>query len=259
MLDGIVSVYLDSFYCMKKVLIIALLIIGIGALVWWMQKDGGGFGSSEPQIPEDEALTILFEFYNPWLDAAQSTSTDPYAEGLAEAPMLSDEVRQYIADHREDDIDPVLCQEALPRQIGARPLYEEDLKAQYMLLSRGLPEQSPRYAVATLDAVDGEWRITSIACQFGEEAPEREFSFMQEGQLLKSVPPPLDSNYWHLVFTQSGVEGHTVPLFFDENSTCINEQGETSVCDESQFQQTARATVKGDMTEAGVEVKEMQF
>jgi hypothetical protein len=122
-------------------------------------------------------------------------------------------------------------------------------------LARGLEERSPNVAVVTLGGDTGEWLITDIRCAQGESGPEREFSFDREGHLLKSVPPPLNPDYWHLVFEENGINGHTAPLFFDESSTCVALDGTEATCNTDNFVDATKALVQGEMTESGVEVK----
>jgi len=80
-----------------------------------------------------------------------------------------------------------------------------------------------------------------------------------EGNLLKSVPPPYDPNYWHLVYAQNGTLGYVVPLFFSAMSMCTDIRGNESVCDPSQFIEVQKVMLRGDMTELGVEVKQLEF
>jgi hypothetical protein len=67
------------------------------------------------------------------------------------------------------------------------------------------------------------------------------------------VQPPLDPEYWHLVFSQAGVMGHTVTLFFSDTSLCFID-GKEQVCTDSLLQETMKVQIQGSMTESGVEV-----
>jgi len=245
---------------MKKIFLIGLIIIlAITAIVWLERGNSEDNNQSSQQIPEEDPLDAVNNFYNAWLEAVASTSTDPVGAGLTTDPFLSSDVQTYVQERLEDELDPVICQTLTPPRVGAKILYQQDMSAQVQVLARGFEEKSSRYAAVTLAAVDGDWQVSEITCFDGETAPDKEFDFNQEGQLLKNVPEPLNSDYWHLVFSQDGIDGHTVPLFFDENSYCADSAGERSVCDESTFIQTTRVTVKGDMNEAGLTVREMNF
>ena len=110
-----------------------------------------------------------------------------------------------------------------------------------------------------MKATNNLWQITDISCATGELPPEREYSFEQNGFLLKNVPPPLNDDYWHLVFEQQGQPGHTVPLFFDENSQCVGADGITAVCNPDEFIEPSAAIVKGEMQEAGLTVQVVEL
>lgn len=245
---------------MKKLLFLGLLILGIGVLAMWLWPGSGTTPSDERgPAPTTDPLDPVSRFYNDWLQAVQSTTTDPYAAGLATNQLLSASLQQKLQDNQAATPDPVLCQPELPERVGAKVLYQEDYRAEVQVLGRGYETKSPHFALVHLAAVDGAWQIDRIECRTGESGPEREFSFIQSGQLLKSVPEPLNSEYWHLVFTENDVAGNAVPLFFSDSSQCVASDGSTEVCDPSQFSEAARATVTGNMTEAGVDVVEIQF
>lgn len=244
---------------MKNKIYIVGGIIGI-AIIGLLVLQGR---STEPslvvtEIPLGDPLDAAADFYGEWLDAARSTSTDPYQAGLATAPVLSEVVRVKLATAQLDEstIDPVFCQEELPRRVRLKPVFAQDTEAQYMVLP---DEVVPDRAMVTVRAVDGDWQITDISCISAEQGEEREFTFERTGNLLKSVPPPLDPEYWHIVFEENGQQGHAAPLFFDPTSVCVSESGTESVCDPSTFVEAAKVTVQGQMTESGVEVKRVQF
>ena len=88
-----------------------------------------------------------------------------------------------------------------------------------------------------------------------EEAPQREFSFERTGNLLKSDVAPLDPDLWYIVFEENGEKGHVAPLYFDDTSMCKAADGSEVVCNPDQFTNAADAVVKGEMSEAGVQVK----
>lgn len=242
----------------KRILIIGgiLVLIVVVALAWSF-----GGGGSDQEVSDKAPVDVVLDFYDPWLSAAQSTSTDPYQEGLAKAPILSEALRDRLADsegNEEDDLDPVLCQSVPPPQIAARPVFEREDKAQVLVTSR--QEGMTGQAVITLLRLGSGWYIDDIECSAGEFAPEQgEFSFEREGFLLKSVPEPLDSRYWHLIFEENGEPGHFVPLLFDEESMCEAADGTQSVCNPDQFTDAEPAFVQGDMTELGLEVKRLKL
>ena len=241
----------------KNIVWIILITIAIAGASWLFLKEGY---INRQEVSTLDPIDIVLDFYTPWLDARQSTSTDPYAEKLANAPILSKELRKEIYKFKESldtDIDPVLCQTAIPTNLSARYLYKSENESKILVLARdeGLDGQ----AVITLNRQDGGWYIKDIICYLGEFGPEREFSFEKEGNLLKSVLPPLDPQYWHLVFEEDGQLGHVAPLFFDEASICVSSNGEEKVCDPNQFTETAKATIYGEMMELGVSVKKLQL
>ncbi|MAZ29842.1 hypothetical protein CL655_01000 [bacterium] len=234
--------------------IILVIVFGRGGEVLQPTQPAG-----EQTPPAVDPIDVVLDFYNPWLDARLSTTTNPYDAGLAESSVLGTAAQLYLADNRESEVEPVLCQTVLPERVGAKPLFQQDFSAQVQVLSRGLPEKSPNYAVVSLTAVDGEWQISEIMCQSGESAPEREFSFEQTGQLLKSVPAPYNSEYWHLVFLTPGQPAGVVPLFFSAESTCVSADEIETTCNPEQFAETTKVTVQGQMTEAGAEVRYVRF
>jgi len=246
----------------KKIILVAVIAISLLLIIVVYLRDRGAENSdSDAQAELGISLDVVSPFYNDWLDAAKSTSTDPYQAGLATDSRLSESVKSYIATAQADTestLDPVLCQSSVPPRIGAKLSYELDGKAQYLLLARGVGV-TPEKAVVSLEVVDGAWLITDIECVSGEEGPVREFSFEREGFLLKSPQAPLDPNLWYLVFEENGQNGHTAPLYFDAASMCVANDETESVCEPTQFINPSQALVKGEMTESGVEVKRVEF
>jgi len=238
-----------------------LLIIILG--VWWLSNGGENTGDDDAgasaTTPTTDPLDAVLAFYTPWLDAVLSTTTDPYQANLNTNDGLSTAVQLYLADSQGGELDPVLCQTEVPEEVRGRELFRTDDEAEVQILSRGLPERSPTFALVRLVAVDGEWQINEIACRSGESGPEREFTFEREGYLLKSVPEPLNDDYWHLVYTENNIPGQTVPLFFDAESQCQVDEGAFFTCDETQLQEATYASVQGNMTEAGVDVRSMSY
>lgn len=234
-------------------------LVVIAVVVGLLVKGRGGLGVAEQAISTADVANTVLDFYDPWLAAVHATTTDPYQEGLADTPILSPELRERLAavGRGEGALDPVLCQTKVPEQISARPVYQNDTGAQVLVRSteKGWPEQ----AVVTLVRHNDGWYIGDISCSAGETAPVREFSFEMEGYLLKSVVPPLDPQYWHLVFEQNGQQGHVAPLFFGAESMCTTAAGVESVCAPDQFIEPSKAFVRGQLTESGVEVKRLEL
>jgi hypothetical protein len=246
---------------MKKHLIIigvvVLVIVGTAFLLRTTDRE------VTQQLPTTDPLDEVIDFYNAWLDAAKATSSDDAFIDVLSTPIISPELKatlqSKLAGATAESADPVLCQVTPPERIGGKMLYQLDTAAQIMMLARGGEEKASDQAIVTLGVDNGNWIITDISCATGEMPPERDFAFEQEGFLLKSVPPPLNPDYWHLVFEQQGVMGHTVPLFFNADSTCIDTAGAESICDADQFTEASKVLVQADMTEAGAEVKRLIF
>ncbi len=250
-----------------KILLLLLAGILLVLVVLWISNKNNETSTETVDtseiVPVEDPLDTVLTFYNDWLQAEQSTTTDPILAGLLDSQVLSPEVRanleKALAEQSEGSLNPVLCQPTVPARIGAKVLFTLDTQAQIMVLARGGEEKSAYQAVVTLKAVDGMWRIAEIACAEGDVAPEREHDFEREGFLLKSVPPPLDPQYWHLVYEENGQLGHTVPLLFSNESICVTANGSESNCDVSQFTEAARVLLQADMIEVGAQVKRIQF
>ncbi len=256
---------------MQKNLIIfsgGILLLVLVATAWFFLKDNVGIGTSEQAtqtIPTEDAIDVTLDFYNSWLDALQSTTTDPYQLGLLGLPILSTEVRADIdkkhTERQDGDLEPVVCQLTTPKRVGGKAIYAKETEAQIMVLARGEEVKSPYMAIVTLEAVSGAWQIKDIACTQGEVGPEAEFDFEHSGFLLKqSVPAPLDSQYWHLVYEETdGQTGYTARLYFNPESICISKEGVESVCTPDTLTEATKVFVSADMTEEGGVVKKMRF
>lgn len=235
--------------------LVVLLVVAAGV---FFAKDY--FWPAPQEVAVGEPVDVVLDFYEPWLAAAQATTTNPYKEGFAKSPILSKELRKHIQASRGTlgiDLDPVLCQTRIPTQISARLISKIESQAQVLVVSR--EKKVTEQAIIDLVQLGEGWYIDNITCSPGEFGPEREFSFDMEGFLLKSVAPPLNPQFWHLVFVQNDVPGHVVPLFFSPESTCIAVGGAQTVCDPSTFMEPSKAHVQGEMTETGVKVKRLQL
>lgn len=237
------------------ILVLAVVALGVGLFL----TKNSPWSSLSQEVVAGEPVDVVLDFYGSWLEALQGTSTNPFESGLAEDPILSSELRNRISDSKgvEGGPDPVLCQTNIPVQISARLISELEDSAQVLVVSRD--KTQPEQAIVTLKGLNEGWYIDSIECSPGEFAPPREFSFDREGFLLKSVVPPLDSNYWHLVFVENDVPGHVAPLLFSGDSMCTALDESQSVCDPNKFIEPSKAHVQGEMTETGVKVKRVKL
>jgi hypothetical protein len=237
-----------------------IVLIVIGLVVWKFVGTDDSSRVKNQEVSSDKPINMVLDFYDLWLSAKRSTSTNPYQEGLAEDPILSKELRAKLIDSKdqpESGLDPVLCQTTVPEQISTRPISELENKAEILVVSsdKSMTEQ----AIVTLRHLKGGWYIDDIQCTPGEFAPEREFSFEMDGFLLKSVPAPYATGKWHIVFEQDQEKGHVAPLLFSSESMCEGFDGKISVCDPNKFIEPVVISVQGQMTEAGVEVKNLKM
>lgn len=235
----------------------AVVLVGLALVLVFNWDD---LWSGKQEVSTLDPIDVTFDFYDPWLAAAQATSTNPFKEGLAKAPILSKELRKKIKNAPRtgaEVVDPVLCQTTTPADISARMVSQDETQAEVLILSR--QKELTGQAVVKLVALNGGWYINDIVCSPGEFAPEREFTFEREGFLLKSVPPPYNPQYWHIVFEENGEKGHAAPLFFDAESTCKALDGKTAVCNPDQFREATKVLVKGSMSETGVQVKQLEL
>lgn len=240
-------------------------LVVIVLITWFFLKMSqtetqGDQESNNQEVSTDNPIDIVLDFYELWLQAAKSTSTNPFQSELTTRPILSKTLSAKLKESRVEgntEIDPVLCQSTIPERITARSIFKQEDKTQILVMAKDttVTEQ----AIITLKRQNGGWYIDDILCSPGEFAPEREFSFEQEGYLLKNVPPPLDAQYWHIIFEQNGELGHAVPLMFDTESMCHATDGNKTVCSPDQFVEAKKVRAYGQMTEVGVEVKRLEF
>ncbi len=229
---------------------VVVIAVAIGAFFVWSY-------TQKQEVSTEEPVEIVRGFYQPWLDAAQSTTTDPYKEGLENSPILSKELRKGIKKaHSEGGVDPVLCQSTVPDNIGTRIVFEAEDKIEVLVTAR--QSSSTEQAIVALLPLNGGWYIDGIRCSPGEFLPDREFSFDREGYLLKDVPEPLDPQYWHIIFEENGELGHFAPLFFTAESMCSALDKSTAVCNPDTLVPVSKVRVQGQMTELGVEVTRLE-
>lgn len=243
----------------KKVVIsiaVAVAVIGLLMIVF----KGGDVPSvgltpvSEQVVSTDDVIDIVSDFYSPWLQAVQSTTTDPYTEGLDKEPLLSPALRTSLEAARDNEgTDPVICQNPIPKKVVTKSLYESSEKAQVLVFSRD--QDMAGQAIVTLLRANDGWYMDSILCSRGEFGEEREFTFEFEGHLLTGVPAPQDPEAWYLVYTQDDVPGYAAKLFFDAESMCVAEDDSQSVCNPDQFTQAKKVKLQGNMSEYGVAVR----
>lgn len=243
----------------KKLLLlasIAVFVIGVILVALSLWKGGVPvLGGIKQEVVMGEPLDVVLDFYTQWHTAALSTTTNPYQAGLNQAVLFSKELRERFSQPHEG-IDPVLCQTVIPERIAARTVFAREQDAQVLITARK-PATSTEQAIVSLKALNGGWYISGITCAPGEFAPDREFTFEHEGFLLKQVPPPLDANHWHIVFEDNGELGHFAPLFFSSTSTCIID-GNTTACNPDALTETAKVSVRGQMSEYGVDVVSLE-
>lgn len=239
---------------MKKV-IVGIVVVLVLVVIF---SKGSNLLGSRQEVSLVGPVDTAGDFYNGWLDAIQAPEeAELNLATLAKAPILSKELRIKIKDALRDSeaLDPVLCHEASSEGIALRTVYEREDSAKMLVTSRDKSIDSQ--SVMTLKALEDGWYIDEIECLAGEFAPEeREFSFEQEGSLLKdSIPPPYDSKDWHLVFEEDEVKGNVVPIFFDSESQCLDADGHKDVCQPDKFTEADRVFIQGQMSERGVIVK----
>lgn len=208
------------------------------------------------EVSNDDPVDISLDFYEKWLDAVQSTSTTPYKLGLAKASILSKTLSdRLVATSEDQEIDPVLCQSIVPTRISSKTIVTESDTTQILIMSKE-PKQAGQ-ATVILSRLNEGWYINDIVCSQGESDIPREFSFEHEGGLYSNEQPLDEQNPWNLFYIQD-TQMHTAPLFFTTDSMCTDLTGNESVCDTSTFTD-AKVMIQGEMTERGVDVKQLTF
>jgi hypothetical protein len=250
---------------MKKnyLIVVVIGVILITAFILTRSTEPADIESVASEPPATDPLEVTLEFFNQWIGNDQSSGAVISREDLINSSLFSDDARSKImaalSTSAGSSPDPVTCQDKTPPRIVGKILYVEPLDAQLMMLARGTDERSTYQAVVTLRAVSGEWQIADISCAQGDIPPDRDYDFENEGFLLKSVPPPLDPDTWHLVYEQNGIMGHTLPLTIDESSVCVDASGSEASCDESNFRDATKVFLRADMTETGAIVRRLEF
>ena len=62
-----------------------------------------------------------------------------------------------------------------------------------------------------------------------------------------------------MVYEEDGIDGHFAPLSFSADSICISDMGDEALCAPDAFRNAVQVTVKGEMSEIGVDVKRIEF
>jgi hypothetical protein len=233
-------------------------LLGFCALLWYSTSMTI---ENQNEKPLPDPLDVLFDFYNGWLDEAQvggSVKTDSI---LLSSTALAGSVRDGLISGLSDGdgVDPALCQIAVPDKIRVKYVSEQPMVVEAIVMSEFATGTPSGYAVVKMNVEDRAWVINSIICSKGDVLEEREFTFEQTGQLLKNVPAPLDSNFWHIVYSDNGTPGYAAPLYFGTSSVCVTPGGTESVCDTATFTEAADVKVQGTMSETGVDVARVFF
>lgn len=242
-------------------LVVAIITLGLYFKTYRTQKqvDQVTQGTTTEQgVSTNDPVDVVMDFYTPWLQAMRSTSTDPYRSELTARPILSGALRTKLEaskGHAVTEPDPVLCQTTVPELITTKMVYKLPDSAQVLVMAKRKPEQ----ALVTLKHLSNGWYIDDIACSLGEFAPAQEFSFEQEGYLLKSVPPPLDSKHWYIIYEENNVKGNFEALFFDKESLCVSPDGKKTTCNTDTFVDATKVHVYGQALEAGIQVNRIEF
>ena len=240
------------------VVLVAVILIGV-----YLKGFGGDEASKNlrnQEVSSEDPANIALDFYNSWLEAVKSSSTDPYKLELASATILSDELRtrlQATDGHADTEIDPVLCQTTKPEKVRGKVVFEDENNVEVLVIAKD--KELTAQSLFKLSRLNDGWYINDITCAPGEFEEPREFTFEKEGYLLKTVPPPYKSGNWHIVFENDGELGYITPLIFSPNSTCTATDGSESVCNTGDFSEATKISVKGQMTETGAEVQKLQF
>ena len=250
---------------MKKIIIAGIATLLLTGTAWYLIKHDiinlPTNKSAENSKTQTDPRKVTMDFYNQWLAAERSTTTDPYASNLLSQGVISPDLRSQIEQKhtamKPSDQDPVMCQTKNPKSLTAKEVYATTTDAQILIYFRTVSERLPNQALATLHLVDGSWQIQKIECS-GEVAPISEFNFEQTGSLLKeSAVAPLDPKNIYLVYKDGDQPESTVRLIFNASSLCIAKDGSKKVCVTGQLAENTKALIQANMTEEGAVVKKL--
>jgi hypothetical protein len=232
----------------------------IMAAIWYgLGRGVVTVNNNADERPIADPLDVVFDFYNEWHNEARTKGQVSAGAAVMSSPILSTSTRENLNQKLTagtEGIDPVLCQAVVPEKIKIKVIHQIPAEMEVMVMSRYASATPIGFALVKLSLNNREWHIDDITCSRGDVLEAREFSFEQTGQLLKNVPAPLDSNFWHLVFTEDNTPGHTAELHFSSSSVCTL-NGRETLCDTATFAEAANASVEGNMTESGVDVLRM--
>ncbi len=237
-----------------------VVIIGIAGIWYTALPTEEKIEEAVQEVSFDKPVNIALDYYSEWLDALKSTSTNPYISGLTDEKILSQKLRTRLKGtegHIDTEIDSVLCQTTRPQRVTGRIVSEQNDVVRVLVMAR--ESELTGQSVFVLKRHTDGWFIDDIECAPGEFAPEREFSFEREGHLLKNVLPPLNPEYWHIVFENNGRLGNAVPLIFDATSSCTILGQSQTVCVPDRFEEGTKVHVYGQAIEKGIEVKRLEF
>ena len=246
----------------KKLLIIGFLAILIIAGLIYIVTNSKTSQTEEVAVDviKSDPIDTAVDFYDEWLRLTSKADTTPYAEGMIDTPVLTEAFKEKLlaaqGDYEAGLSDPVLCRTELPTSIRSKEVSRQAQSAQILVL--GPRKAADALALVKLVGEDGQWKINDVSCEAGETAPEiGEFNFEREGFLLKdSVPPPLNSDNWHLVYEDQGLQGLTAELTLRETTVCTNKVGESITCG-SNFFEAMKVAIKGNVSEVGLSVVEV--
>lgn len=213
---------------------------------------------TEQEVSTDAPVDVVFDFYHQWLDELNSPDDDPYRSGLSKSPILSPELRKKIKNAKGDEIDPVLCQSRHDIEISTRRVFEGEEEVQILVTAKD--KSLTGQATITLLKYNEGWYINNIKCSPGEFGEEREFTFDNQGYLIKgSNLESFNPQTWYIVFEEDEEPGHSAPLIFSSESMCIDKKGNSGVCVPDQLEDVAKVYIKGQMTESGIDLKTLEF
>lgn len=239
------------------VFVVALL--GVCAALWYSTTITT---KNEDTRKLPESLDIAFDFYNQWLDETKANGGKMKVDSiLLSSTALEKSVRDLLVEklnNGSDGVDPALCQTMVPDNIKMKYVSEMPTEVEVMVISKYATGTPTGFALVKMKVAEKTWVITDISCSKGDVLEDREFSFSNQGQLLKNVPPPFDNTQWHLVFSEDGTPGHVAPLRFSASSTCHSNNAD-AVCDVNALKEATYAKVDGTMTETGVEVTKIEW